>query len=362
MYNNDKKNKKGANTMNAIQTISTPSPAVIAFNNNLFDRFINYTDVKETTLKGYAVCIRAFIRYLSDNHITNPQREDIKAYKAYLDSTDHTAGTKQQYLRAVKHFFKWTAAEGLYPNIADNIKGVKVRQDNTRKDALSENDIKTICNSINRSTEAGKRDFAIVILSVTCGLRIIEMQRANIEDIKTIAGEKVLFIQGKGREEKDEYKKITPEVWEALTDYLSTRKAYNKKDPLFTGTSNRAKGARLTEPSLSRIIKGILRAAGYDSDRITAHSLRHTSVTMLLKAGATLQEAQQHARHADPATTGIYAHNIDRETQHTEQQIYNHIFSPKSKSLIDEAATILQGFSQNQLIEAITLLKGVQAV
>ena len=349
--------------MNSLQ-VMTPntSPAVIGFNADLFDRFINYTDVKETTLKGYAVCIRAFIKYLAENNIHQPQREDIKAYKAYLDSTDHTAGTKQQYLRAVKHFFKWTSAEGLYPNIADNIKGVKVRQDNTKKDALSETDIKAICDSIDRSTEAGKRDFAIILLAVTGGLRIIEMQRADIEDIKTIAGEKVLFIQGKGREEKDEYKKITPEVWEALSDYLGARTDTSKKAPLFTGTSNRAKGERLTEPSISRIIKGVFKAAGYDSDRITAHSLRHTSVTMLLKAGATIQEAQQHARHADPATTGIYAHNIEREKQHTEQRIYNQIFNPTSRNLLDEAEALLQGFTQSQLIAAIDYLKGVQAV
>ena len=52
--------------MNSLQ-VMTPntSPAVISFNADLFDRFINYTDVKETTLKGYAVCIRAFIKYLS---------------------------------------------------------------------------------------------------------------------------------------------------------------------------------------------------------------------------------------------------------------------------------------------------------
>ena len=118
----------------------------------------------------------------------------------------------------------------------------------------------------------------------------------------------------------------------------------------------------MTEPSISRIIKGIFKAAGYDSDRITAHSLRHTSVTMLLKAGATIQEAQLHARHADPATTGIYAHNIERAKQHTEQRIYNQIFNPNSRNLLDEAEALLQGFTPAQLIAAIDYLKGVQAV
>lgn len=360
-----KKNKrttqKGENIMyNVTRATTQTMPAVVpqkAFSGDFFNRFIKYTDVKETTLQGYTVCLKAFAKYLLANGIKEPCREDIKNYKAYLDSTDYKAGTKQQYLRAVKHFFKWTSAENLYPNIADNIKGVKVRQDNTRKDALSEEDIKTICSSIDRSTETGKRDYLIILLSVTAGLRIIEMQRANIEDIKTIAGEKVLFIQGKGRDEKDEYKKITPEVWSALTDYLASRGNPDKKQPLFTGTSNRAKEQRITEPSISRIIKGIFRSAGYDSDRITAHSLRHTSVTLLLKSGATIQEAQQHARHADPATTGIYAHNLDRAKQHPEQRIYNQIFNPDSTELLDEANKLLQNMSEKQLKEALNYLK-----
>lgn len=203
------------------------------FTADLFSRFIDYTDVKETTLKGYTVCIRAFVRWAADRGVTQPQRADIKAYKEYLEAQDFTAGTRAQYLRAVKHFFKWTAAEGLYPNIADGIKGAKVRQDNTKKDPLQAEDVRRILDSIDRSTEAGKRDYAMFLLSVTGGLRIIELQRADIGDIKTIAGERVLFIQGKGRDEKDEYKKLPAPVYSAIIDYLGSRTAPDKKAPPF---------------------------------------------------------------------------------------------------------------------------------
>ena len=49
------------------------------FDADLFRRFIDYTDVKETTLKGYAVCIRAFARWASETGTMQPQREDIKS-------------------------------------------------------------------------------------------------------------------------------------------------------------------------------------------------------------------------------------------------------------------------------------------
>ena len=333
----------------------------VQFNGDLFSRFIQYTDVKETTLRGYAVCIRQFAKWLAGAGIRQPSREDIRAYKAYLDTRNFTAGTRAQYLRAVKHFFKWTASEGFYPNIADNIKGAKVRQDNTKKEAFREEDIKTILSSIDRSTEAGKRDFAMILLSVTGGLRIVEMQRADIQDIATIKGQRVLYIQGKGRDEKDEYIKLIPEVWEALQDYLQSRPACRKNDPLFTGTSNRGRGQRMAIPSFSRIIKTNFRAAGFDSGKLTAHSLRHTSNTLLFKSGADLYTVQQHARHSDPKTTEIYIHAVDREKDRSEQAIYNQIFTPEQHNTAEDALKLLQGLSEAAKQQAMQYIIALQA-
>lgn len=83
----------------------------ITFNNSFFDSFIEYAQVKDTTIQGYKVCIRQFIKYLQDNNIATPTRNDIKAYVKYIDNHNFTSGTKHQYLRAVKHFFKWLASE-----------------------------------------------------------------------------------------------------------------------------------------------------------------------------------------------------------------------------------------------------------
>lgn len=329
----------------AITTIQQSKPV---FSKVLFQNFLDYTDVKETTVKGYTVSIRAFIRWMQDNSVTNPTRENVKAYKEYLDASDYTAGTKRQYLRAVKHFFKWTQSENIYPNIADNIKGAKVRQDNTRKNPFTEKEIITVINSIDTSTETGKRNKAMILLCVTCGLRIIELQRANIADIAMKSGERIIYIQGKGHDEKDDYKKIVPEVWTAISDYLKCRPDAKKNDPLFTSTAhNGTYGNRIAETSFSTIIKNIFRDAGFDDSKLTAHSLRHTSVTMLLKSGATLQEAQTHARHSDPKTTEIYSHNIDRDNMHTEQEIYDFIFTGK-QSAKDETINIIRKMSEKQ--------------
>lgn len=348
--------------MNNIVVIDkNPLVTVQPFQHSLFDRFEAYTDVKESTLKGYTTCLNQFIRWLQNNNIVNPQRDDVKAYKEHLDKQPFTAGTRAQYLRAVKHFFTWTSAEGLYPNIADHIKGAKVKQDNTKKEAFAEADIKSILEKIDRTTEAGKRDYIMILLSVTAGLRIIEMQRANVGDLQTIKGQKVLYIQGKGHDEKDDYVKIVPELEVLFDEYFQSRpQPIKKSDPLFVGTGNRAKGKRLTEPSISRIIKGIFVKSGFDCDKLTAHSLRHTSNTLLFKAGADLFTVQRHARHVDPKTTEIYIHAVEKEKDKSAQTIYNQIFTPDKPDLAKLCYEMVQELTpsqQNEVLQFIQSLK-----
>ena len=369
--------------MNELTTITGGTIQSAAGIQILLERFIDYIQVKEVTVKSYGVCLRCFMDWLRDNDIRQPRRADILDYVKYLATPHHrrarfdrpesepgsimtySAGTQARYLRAVKMFFKWTSQNTepqdrplYYPNIADNVKGAKVRADNTKRDSLQKDDARTVLDSIDTTTDAGKRDYAMILLSITCGLRIIEMQRANIGNMETLAGEHVLFIQGKGHDEADAYKKLTPEVYSAIMDYLNTRTKKDTDAPLFASTGNRSKGQRLTEPSISRIIKTRLIAAGYDTHRISAHSLRHTSVTFLLEAGATIQEAQHHARHASPETTGIYAHNLDQRKDHSEQRIYNFLFGVETDAAT-QAADCMRRMNAAQQAQALQILQAM---
>ena len=332
------------------------------FTGDLFQRFIDYTDCKDSTIKGYVTCIKAFARWMQAQGVTQPTREDVKAYKEYLTGSEYKAGTQAQYLRAVKHFFKWTASEGLYPNIADNIKGAKIRHDQHKKDALGRADVPAIAATIDRTTEQGKRLYALYLLCITCGLRTVEVTRANVEDIKTLGGRAYLYIQGKGHDEKDAPVMLTPEVKAALDEYLMTRTDRpTGKSPLFTSTSNRSKGGRIASTTISTILKGLLKSAGYDSDRLTAHSLRHTSGTGAYMATHNLFLAQQHQRHADPATTEIYVHAEDRAQRDTEQQVFDYYFKQDTEqSAAAEAIAIINRLPADKLNKALAVLRAIQ--
>jgi len=277
----------------------------------LFTRFLAYLDATPKTIETYTRALSQLFNYFSLNGIRQPQREDIVAFREELKASGHKPTTVQNYITATKLFFKWTAQEGLYPNIAEHLKGAKLNRDH-KKDYLTSRQVKEVLAGVDRSTEQGLRDYAILTLMITGGLRTIEVVRADVGDIRTLGDNSVLYVQGKGREEKTEYIKISPQVEKAIWAYLTARGEKDEKAPLFSSTSNNNKGARLTTRSVSGIVKTRLQQAGYDSEKLTAHSLRHTAVTLSLLAGKDITEVQQFARHANIATTMIYNHALDK--------------------------------------------------
>ena len=291
----------------------------------LFTRFISYLDTTPKTVETYSKALRQLFSYFSLNGIRQPQREDIIAFREELKASGHKPTTVQNYITATKIFFSWTAQEGYYPNIADHLKGAKLDREH-KKDYLTSRQVKEVLGSIERDSLQGLRDYAILTLMVTGGLRDIEVSRADIGDLRTAGENVVLYVQGKGRQEKTEYVKISPQVEKAIRAYLKARGNAGEEEPLFTSLSNNSMGKRLTTRSVSGVVKTRLKEAGYNSERLTAHSLRHTAVTLSLLAGKDITEVQQFARHANIATTMIYNHSLDKAKNSCSEAIAQAIF------------------------------------
>ena len=344
------------------------------FNPGLFDDFIAWIDRSEKTARSYTTNFRQFIAWLKYTAIRNPQRDDIIAYRQWL-TQEHDAikfdpdsvngwkyrtnsvgnrlkitckpNTIAQYLRSVCQFFRWTAANNLYPDIAANIHAPKLRHDRHSKEALTapevlaieksiaqraqertqaaQNAQKDTAGRIQRSTEQGKRIYAMYLLAVNAGLRTVEISRANIKDLETKGGQTWLYIWGKGHTEPDQRKPLAPEVAAAVKEYLKSRTDKpTGNSPLFVSTGNRSGGKRIAPTTISTMLKRAMQEAGFDSERITAHSLRHTAGTNVQEVTGDIYKTQKYMRHSNPATTEIYLHT---ETEQAEagiaQQLYN---------------------------------------
>lgn len=339
---------------------------------NLMPRYIAFIDRCEKTAQTYITNLKQFVAWLRFKEISQPVRADVIAYRDYL-LTEHEAikldnnsltgwsyqrdnagnvikitckaTTAAQYLRSVCHFFRWAAAEGLYPDIAANIHAPKIRNEAHKKDALKPADVLAIEESIKQrpdfDKETGKRLHAMYLLAVTAGLRTIEIERATLKDLQITGGKAILWVWGKGHSEPDAKKPLAPEVYEAIKVYLSYRTDRpTANSPLFVATGNRSGGKRIAARTISQMLKEAMINAGYDSERLTAHSLRHTTGTIAKEITKDLYTVQKYMRHADPATTERYLHN-ETETQEAQiaQQIIDIIHGKQKadnlQSLID---------------------------
>ena len=153
------------------------------------------------------------------------------------------------------------------------------------------------------------RDYAILMLFMSCGLRISELVSLNLTDVY----EDHVRVLGKGNKERIVY--FGEGCREALDDYLMVRDngriRPEAQNALFISQKNSRFGARGIEQMLQRK----LLEAGLDADRFSPHKLRHTAATLMLKNGVDTRALQEVLGHSNLSTTQIYTH-IDNAALH----------------------------------------------
>lgn len=277
----------------------------------MLNLFTMSMDVKKTSQRLYKRTLQRFLSWVKEAGyvLSEITRAEVLEYKTFLLESGMSSLTVGSYITSVRKFYEWTEANRLYPNVAKGIKTPK-RKRAFKKLNLKPEQAKEL---LDYFTSKSKRDYAIVNLLLRCGLRTIELIRANVEDITYIGDQKVLMVHGKGRDEKDNFVILTDKAYEPIAEYLETRGRTNTAEPLFTSISNNSKGGRLSTRTVSKIAKEGLKAIGIDDRRYTAHSLRHTVATNILRAGGSLEMVQHTLRHTNPATTQAYTDIMDEE-------------------------------------------------
>lgn len=340
-----------------------------------FIGFLESTDCKETTQKVYINNLKQFFAWMYYTGTRAPTRGDIILYRDYL-RTEHdaitlapelpagwtyrhdshgrrykvqcAAATAALYLQTLRVFFTYTEEAGIYPNIAKGVKKPKTATDAPKKDALTAEEVAGVeasimeaaraeelqaetegrdrAGRIRRARERGLRLRAIYLLTVTAGLRTVEVSRANVRDLERRGDRARLRIWGKGHDEPDKVKPIASGVYQAIDEYLRSREdGAPANSPLFIATGNRSGGRRIAPGSIGAMLKEAMRTAGIDSPRITAHSLRHTAGRAVMRlTGKNIYITQKYMRHKSPATTEIY---LADDTQEEEAAIAEELYS-----------------------------------
>ncbi len=297
----------------------------LLINNNDFDSqslinsFLADTqNLKSESKKGYRKSLKKYFNWVkqSDIPLQNSTLTEVLMYKKYLEDSlkkdgeklsDYTIGT---YLIAVKLWWAWANAKGIYLiNPAKSLKAPKKESRYERK-PLDPEQIQQLFDYFKIQS---LRDYAIITTLYYCALRTIELVRLDFGDIQMIKNNRVIWVQGKGKTKKDRRVPLFDKAALPITEYLKTRKNLTKDSPIFVSESIMLQGGRLTTGRISHIVKAGLRAIGIDSKEYTAHSIRHSSATNAIRAGASEIQVQKMLRHVDIKTTKIYKRSVEEE-------------------------------------------------
>lgn len=277
----------------------------------LVDNFINSQDIKQNSKMLYRRTLRQYFIWIEKKgySLSNITRVELLNYKEELLHSGMSSLTVGSYISSVRRFYEWAEAEKFYPNIAKGIKTPKRIQQFKKQPLLPEQATALL----NYYEAKAQRDFAIINLLLRTGLRTIEVIRANVGDITFKGSQRVLLIQGKGRDEKDNFVLLTDKTYKPILDYLTRRVDNGPTAPLFASSSNNSTGQRLSTRTISFIAKEGLKAIGLDERSFTAHSLRHTGGTNVLRTTGDLEQTRLFMRHSNPATTLLYVSTLNEE-------------------------------------------------
>ena len=231
-----------------------------------------------------------FLSYLSADRVIN---EDSA-------SPDYgiSAGSRARKLSSIKSFYKYLTVrtKQLQDNPVADLEYPKLRKSLPRY--LKIDQAAALLQSVEGVNQ--RRDYAILMLFLNCGIRRSELVGLNISDIY----EDRIRVVGKGNKERFVY--FGNACRKAIDAYLIER---NKK----ILSDNRAlfgsrDGNRISVTAVHRLVKKHLLAAGLDASQFSAHKLRHTAATMMLSGGVDVKTVQEVLGHENLNTTQIYTH------------------------------------------------------
>lgn len=231
-----------------------------------------------------------FLSYLANDRTANPD--------AAAPDYGISASSRSRKLSAIKSFYKYLTVrtKQLSENPVADLEYPKLRKSLPKYLTLEQS--AALLKAVSGPNE--KRDYAIIMIFLNCGIRRSELVGLNLSDVY----EDRLRVVGKGNKERFVY--FGTPCRKAIDAYLPERnkKTLSDNRALFGSRDNN----RISVTAVHRLIKKYLLAAGLDSTQFSAHKLRHTAATMMLSGGVDVKTVQEVLGHENLNTTQIYTH------------------------------------------------------
>ena len=290
----------------------------------IINEYLENQDIVAISKRQYHSNLKLFFMWIEDEGLEFNQitAADIIKYKQHLINKSHTQLTIANHLVSVRLFFKWAEENGYGKDVTTRIR-IKKNYNTFRKKSLTPIQAKKFIEQFDTSTIKGKRDYAIANLMLRNGLREIEVVRMNLEDIINHDGNRAVLLQRKGKMGKESMIPLSIKAWEAIEDYYTEIDKFAPDQPLFISFAHNSFGKRISTTYISTMIKEKMIASGLIGKYYTAHSLRHTTASLLIANGYSEYDVKTFMGHANFQTTQIYTRQREQEMIFTHKLI-NH--------------------------------------
>ena len=229
-----------------------------------------------------------FLSFLANNRVPEGSHDDPGIGSA----------ARARKLSAIKSFYNYlsVSTKQIKENPVKDIEFPKIRRSLPKYLTLEEST--ALLKAVSGPNQ--KRDFAILMLFLNCGIRRSELVGLNLTDVY----DDRIRVVGKGNKERIVY--MGASCRKAIDEYLVERNKIVLSDnrALF---GSRDKN-RISVTAVHRLVKKHLLEAGMDSTQFSAHKLRHTAATLMLSNGVDLKTLQEVLGHENLNTTQIYTH------------------------------------------------------
>ena len=231
-----------------------------------------------------------FLSYLANDRAVNP---DSVSPDYGID-----ASSRARKLSAIKSFYKYLTVrtKQITENPVADLEYPKLRKSLPKYLTLEQS--AALLQAVDGQN--AKRDYAILMIFLNCGIRRSELVGLNISDVY----EDRIRVVGKGNKERFVY--FGTPCRKAIDAYLAERnkKILTDNRALFGSRDNN----RISVAAVHRLVKKALLKAGLDASQFSAHKLRHTAATMMLSGGVDVKTVQEVLGHENLNTTQIYTH------------------------------------------------------
>ena len=273
--------------------------------NEINTEWLSESDIRPSTKQDYRRKIALWFRWLPTHDVDthSPERRHVLEYKQYLQAEGKSVYTVNSLITILKLFYGFCERCGYYDNIVAGIKSSKHHTAYSKLPLTAEQAFRLL-ESIDTGTMIGRRDRLMISLMLFNGLRTCEVERIDIGDFSKREEEPILYIQRKGRMDKNDIVVLHPDMVELFEAYLAERD-FDDDTPLFVSHKAQCDN-RLVRQTIGRIIKQRLARIGISHSKISAHSLRHTFGALMVEQGVDIETIKDMMGHSDTKTTRIY--------------------------------------------------------